>query len=146
LRGDDGAGQRVLEILGACDGVSARSVAQLVPELAAEIAGADSVLFIDADVTCLEPQIEPIARIAGRPTALTHTMTVSEVVGLAERLYGFAGVAFLCRVPARAFESAETLSPVAEAGALSAAEMVSKLLLWPQRADRVGPAARQAGR
>ena len=129
LRGDDGVGHRVLELLGASNGVRARSVPQLVPELAAEIASVESVLFIDADATCLEPQIETMACGGVRQTPLTPTMTAFEMVGLAERLYGFTGVAFLCRVPARTFERAEMLSPIAEAGARAAAEMVSQRLL-----------------
>jgi hydrogenase maturation protease len=126
LRGDDGAGQRVLELLGHSDRVLMRSVVQLTPELAAEVAAFEIVLFIDADVACSDPHIESVSRGPIRGTPLTHAAAIFEVVGLAERIYGFSGASFICRVPARAFEIPEALSPVAEAGAHSAVDLIRK--------------------
>jgi hydrogenase maturation protease len=124
LRGDDGAARRVLELVGAGSRVAVRCVVQLAPELAAEIAASETVLFIDADVACDQPRIGPVDRNPVRGTPLTHNVSISELVGLAERLYGFTGSSFVCRLPARAFENIEALSPSAEAGARSAAEMI----------------------
>jgi Ni,Fe-hydrogenase maturation factor len=112
LRGDDGVAHRVLELLG--PGVTKLGVQQLTPELACEVAQAETVVFIDADVLAGEPRLQPV----GEPhaTPLGHAMTPEEVVYLAKRLYGFAGEAFVCRVPAREFEG-EELSLEAERNA-----------------------------
>jgi Ni,Fe-hydrogenase maturation factor len=108
--------------------VAMRHVLQLTPELACEIAGAPVVVFVDADPHAAEPRIEPVMPYGGSGTPLGHTMSAAEVVGLAQRLYGFRGAAYLCRVPAAGFEG-EGLSPHAEAGARGAAELLRALLV-----------------
>jgi hydrogenase maturation protease len=128
LRGDDGVAHRVLQLINAGEGVSLRKVVQLTPEIAADIATAQRVIFIDADPLCVKPRIEPVTHHALRRTPLAHGMSPAEVVSLANYFYGFASAAFLCRVPASNFDGSQELSPQAEAGARAAAHIVQKLL------------------
>jgi hypothetical protein len=57
-----------------------RNILQLTPELAAEIAGFQLVMFIDADVTCSEPEIAPVSRDPIDRTPLSHAMYVFETL------------------------------------------------------------------
>ncbi len=122
LRRDDGAASRALELLG-----GTRAVMQLTPEMAPEIATYDRVFFLDADVNGGEPRIEPVTASAGAGP-LTHSHTPAQVVQLAERLYGFRGAAFLCRIPGVDFGMGEGLSVIAEANATAAARLVRPML------------------
>jgi hydrogenase maturation protease len=128
LRGDDGVAQRALQLIAPGGYVRLRQVCQLTPELAAEIAitGADTVFFLDADPSSTETTLEPVETRSTRGTPLAHSMSPAEVLELTRRLYGFAGEAFLCRIPAKYFEHGERLSPQAEAGAHAAAKMIQE--------------------
>ncbi len=127
LRGDDGVADHVADLLGARAGVDVRRLHQLTPELAEEIAHAAAVIFVDADPEVAEARLERLVPAPQR-SAFTHTVTPGDLVILAEQLYGFQGVAYLCRVPAENFAEGESLSEVAEAGARAAAECVLALL------------------
>jgi len=123
LRGDDGVAHRVVELLGA--GVEARSVMQLTPELAAEIAAYDTVVFLDAAVGIQTVTIEKVQKPAA-PATLTHVSSPSEIVTLATALFGFRGRALECRIPVADFEAGRRLSPLAEAFAKEAAQMLGE--------------------
>jgi len=128
LRRDDGAAHRVLQLLGPLPNVVVRDVMQLTPEMAEDIAAAEVVVVIDADVrpgeTFLRPlQAEPQAR-----TPVGHAMRPEEVVALAENLYGFRGRAYVCHVPGRDFSEGESLTPEAEANARAAAQLLRAML------------------
>ena len=127
LRGDDGVAHRVADLLDARPEVEVRRVAQLTPELAEEVAGAASVVFVDADPSAGEVRLERLAATPGRGP-ISHSMSAGELITLAERLYGFHGVAYLCHVPAQRFAAGEELTAVAEEGARAAAESVTELL------------------
>ena len=127
LRGDDGVAHRIAERLERSAGVEVRSVLQLAPEDASEVAHAEVVVFIDADVDATEPSIEPVITAGLRGTPLLHSLRPCEVVWFAERLFGFAGRAYLCRVPVEAFEG-EGLTAVAEAGAAGAVVLLHGLV------------------
>jgi hydrogenase maturation protease len=127
LRGDDGVADRVANLLGEPSGVDVRRVHQLTPELAEELAHATAVVFVDADPGAAEARVERLVPAPQR-SPFTHTVTPGDLVLLAEQLYGFQGVAYLCHVPARNFMEGDSLSEVAEAGARAAAECVLALL------------------
>ena len=99
---------------------------QLTPELAADLADAARVIFLDADIRACEPVIEPIGSENLVGTPLLHSLGPGEVVWLARRLYGFTGQAYLCRIPVESFEGS-ALSVAAE---LSAADTLSLLREW----------------
>ena len=102
LRGDDGIAWRVL------DGLQLPGdrlhLHQLTPEVAADIAPYAEVVFLDADVAAENPVVEPV----GDPTpasAFTHHVSPAAVVRAARLWFGFQGAAWLCRLPARDFDS-----------------------------------------
>lgn len=127
LRGDDAVAHRTLRLLALNDRVRLLGVFQLTPELAYEIAGADIVLFLDADPSAAEATLVRIEPPRGG-TPLTHSIGAAEVVAIARRLYAFAGEAFLCCIPAMRFAHGEELTPQAEAVAQSAAKLIQESL------------------
>ena len=105
LRGDDGVGALLAEQAGG------RSVHQLTPELAAELAELEAVLFIDAWLAPAggPPQlVEVIPAGAGAPD--THRLESAQLLAISQALYGRAPAACLLQVPAHAFEHGNTLS------------------------------------
>jgi len=124
LLGDDGVAHRALELFGAAEQVRVLSVIQLMPELAAEIAASDAVVFLDADCSIANVSFGVLDDSSSGGTPLTHFLGPSELLAMARGLYSFAGEAFLCRIPATQFEPGERLTPQAEESARSAAELL----------------------
>lgn len=108
LRRDDGVAHEVLRIIARTPCRELRSVQQLAPELAAEIAGFGRVVFLDADVRSLHPSIEPVGAVAPA-SPLTHAADPAQIVALSRVLFGFNGDAHVCRIPARDFSPGEGL-------------------------------------
>jgi Ni,Fe-hydrogenase maturation factor len=109
LRRDDGIAHHVLDLVRPTPGTRTRALLQLTPELAHDIAGCDAVIFIDADAGASVPSIEPLDQ-SPAPPAVTHISTPAEIVWLSRALFGFAGQAFLCRIPAEDLSCGEGLS------------------------------------
>ena len=128
LRGDDGVADHVADLLGARSGMNVRRVHQLTPELAEDISHATAVVFVDADPAVAEARLDRLVPGPQR-SPFTHSVTPGDLVLLAEQLYGFQGVAYLCHVPAENFTEGDSLSEVAEAGARAAAQCVLALLV-----------------
>jgi hydrogenase maturation protease len=129
LRRDDGAAQRVLELLGPIENVITRSCMQLTPEMAEEIAPAGTIVFIDADVNPGPPSLESLPHLPPPRTPLSHSVNPAELVALARELYFFRGSACVCHVPGVDFSEGEGLSPEAESNARAAAELLRRLCL-----------------
>jgi hydrogenase maturation protease len=125
LRGDDGVAHRVLELLGAR--VEARSVMQLTPELAAEIAGFDTVVFLDAAAGIQTVTMEDVPEPTAAAT-LTHVSRPAEIVALSTALFGFRGRALECRIPVADFTAGQQLSPLAEHFANEAAQLLGQTI------------------
>lgn len=92
LRSDDRAGREVVRRIEALavDGVTVRSVTQLVPELAVDVAHADHVVVVDASVdvdelTVSELDVDEHASASG---STTHHVTPASLVHLARMLDG----------------------------------------------------------
>ncbi len=130
LRRDDGVAHRVLELLNLASDVVTRSCHQLMPEMAEDIAPADKVIIIDADVEPGEPRLELIEAQPSDP--LTHMIRPAELVALSRRLYSFSGEAYLCRVPGFDFDQGIGLSAEAEANAQRAADLVRSSAVQPR--------------
>jgi hydrogenase maturation protease len=124
LRRDDGAAHRVLELLELPAGIKSISCHQLTPEMSEEIAAADAVVFIDADVNPGPAQLEPLEPGAGLNPLGGHFLQPQELLAIAQRLFAFRGVAWLCHVPGADFGDGEELSPMAEANARAAARLI----------------------
>ncbi|MBI4874045.1 MAG: hydrogenase maturation protease [Acidobacteria bacterium] len=128
LRRDDGAGRRVIELLAPPPEVAVREVFQLTPEIAEDLAGAGTVIFVDASVATDRVMLEPV-EAGGGSMPISHSLAPAEVVALAQVLYGFTGRSWLCHVPGVDFEDGEGLSETAEANARRAAERL-RAVLW----------------
>lgn len=92
LRSDDCAGREVarrIETLG-IDGVAVRSVTQLVPELAVDVADADHVVVVDASIDVAELTVSELDLDDHQSSsaATTHHVTPASLVHLARMLDG----------------------------------------------------------
>lgn len=125
-RRDDGVGRRVATLLGA-GGWDLRTPRELLPEMAEEVSAAARVIFIDADYVPGESRLESLKPTCC-PGLLTHGLRPCDLLSLTRKLYGFAGEAWLCRVPGEDFGEGEGLSAKAEANALKAAALLRVML------------------
>jgi len=127
LRRDDGVAHHVSDLLNVHPDVETRAVLQLAPEMAEEMARYDTVIFVDADVSAKELLIEPVD---AKPSlsGLTHVSRPSEIVALAQALFGFSGEAYACRIPVSQLSEGEELSQRTKKLAVSAAESVLAIL------------------
>jgi hydrogenase maturation protease len=127
LRGDDGVGQHLAREAAAqgWPGVRSIAVTQLTPELAAEIARAELVIFVDAVERAGAQGVQAMEILAQTSSqAMTHHTTPQGLLAMAQALYGACPRAVLVSVPGVNFELSEGLSPVA----LQGAELALKLI------------------
>ena len=121
LRGDDGAGTWLAEqaaVLMAADPggpVAVRSVQQLTPELAEELAQLEEVLFIDAWLApaTAAPELTEIGPAPG--AAESHRLEPAQLLAMSQALFGSMPRAHLLQVPAHAFAHGMELSEELEA-------------------------------
>ncbi len=133
LRSDDGVGQHIAWKIAAIGWPGVRSIAttQLTPELAAEIAQATQVIFVDAIVTDAIQCVQTITfspqavALSAAPGAMTHHATPQGLLGLARSLYGHCPRGVLMSVPGVNFELGETLSRIALQNAAVALQLIS---------------------
>ena len=126
LRGDDGAGPQLIDGL-AADGDShlqTLAVHQLTPELAAVVASASAVLFVDACPT--QPRLTLTAITAAAPETVksnlgrgggcfSHQLTPAQLLALSRAVYGAQPPAWQLLIPAVQLEPGEALSPTTRA-------------------------------
>lgn len=120
LRGDDAVGPWVAEQVAAWNVPEVRSLSvhQLAPELAAEMAEAEVVFFIDACVMeagKTQARIEPVASQKGR-SQLDHLWSPSVLLHLTNTLYDANPVAYQILIPALQFDYGAPLSAIAREG------------------------------
>jgi hydrogenase maturation protease len=131
LRGDDGIGPRVVEAIAAANypGVRARTVFQLVPELAAELVEAGTIVFVDALADPSRIAVE-MARLEAEEIAdwSTHAADPRSLLALTRAVYGRTPEAWWLMVPGRNFALGEGLSPIAEANARRAVARLKRLI------------------
>jgi len=122
LRGDDGVGPFVIDLLRAARAgwLELRTVLGPMPELAGELPGHDTVVFVDADVRAREVTLSPLAT---DERDRLHRFALARVVKMARAL-GFVGRAWICSVPVTSFDAGEKLSPEAVLAAGRAAAVV----------------------
>jgi hydrogenase maturation protease len=118
LRGDDGIGYQVAETVSEWQLPQIRSIAihQLLPELAADIAEVEMVIFVDAVVT-VDPARSDIiitSLVAGGDENFsTHIITPQLLLGLTQKLYAATPDAYLLTIPAIDFTLGANLSSIA---------------------------------
>lgn len=112
------------------DGLRARFVHQLAPELAELLAAHDLVVFVDAHVA--EAGWDPVhwqeVQPAFQSSLVGHHLKPSSVVALAEALYGRRPRAYVLSVLGVDFDFGEGLSAQASAGADQAVERLLALV------------------
>jgi hydrogenase maturation protease len=132
LRGDDAVGRLIAEAIADWElpGVTALSVHQLVPELAADIAEADRVVFVDAAVAAADASDVDLSPV--EPTesdrAQTHFVSPGGLVALTEVVYGSRPECLLVCVPGVQFDVGEGLSQAARGAMDRALKLVRDLL------------------
>jgi hydrogenase maturation protease len=130
MRGDDAAGPCVARRVAAWGRpeVDGLAVHQLTPELAAALAGAEVVVFVDACVKDRERAVCLRRLEAGPAAVMGHTSDPRWLLSLADALYGRRPEAWLVTIPAADFGLGERLSPLARTGLAVALRHINRLV------------------
>jgi hydrogenase maturation protease len=136
LRSDDGVGPRLAEWaeerFQENDNVRVVARQQWTPDLAGEIAAAESVLFVDSSIESLTGHVglipvEPHANING---STTHHMNANELMKLAQELFGSRSAhSMLLTVGAGSTELGESFTDLVEAALPRARGVLEKAVL-----------------
>lgn len=133
LRGDDGVGPFLCawaeERFAGVDGVRAMARQQWSPELAADVAAAEAVIFLDCtlDGQPGDVRLQEITAAPIRPGLVTHHLGAAELLSVARDLYGAALTrALVLTIGASSIELGEGLSPAVQA-AIPAAQKALEL-------------------
>lgn len=133
LRGDDGVGYWVAEAVEAWNLQDVRShpCHQLTPDVAAEIAEADQVIFVDATPPanpCSPLKIERLVPMGDAGIVSTHHNTPQGLLAMSQALYGQLPPAYAILLPTRDFRFSDRLSPIAESGMHQALARIRNLI------------------
>ncbi|MDJ0708082.1 MAG: hydrogenase maturation protease [Leptolyngbyaceae cyanobacterium MO_188.B28] len=145
LRGDDAVGLRVAKALTdwRLPSVKALAVHQLAPELVADIAKADYVIFVYACGKSCAPnvQIDPI--VISKPSSplykapvLTYNCEPSTLLALTHALYGRHPQAWLLQIPTESFDLGGSLSDTAHQGIDRALRTIEQFFTTYLRSQR----------
>jgi hydrogenase maturation protease len=136
LRSDDGVGSRLAEWAEERfrndPNVRVISRQQWTPELASDVAGADSVLFIDASIKAPPGRVRltPVSSRSEGPAEFSHHLTPSQLLSVTRTLYGsIKSHAMLLTVGAGSTELGETFSDKVEAALPRAQGVLEKAVL-----------------
>ncbi len=131
LRGDDGIGPYVAEILTRRELplVVVHSTIQLVPELAEEVAGARCVIFVDA---CYNAGACPVhihrLNLATSDSNHAHSVGPKDILRLASMCFGRVPPAWLAAVAGYDFGLGNGLSLEARDNALETVTLIAKVI------------------
>ncbi|MBD2136282.1 hydrogenase maturation protease [Anabaena sp. FACHB-1237] len=131
LRGDDAIGQRVANTIESwhLSNVKSYSVHQLTPELAANLAQTNIVIFVDAGVNCQSEDVQVESLLPAMDQEINgHTGDPRSLIALAQILYGHCPAAWLITVPGENFELSDRLSSKAEKGMAIALTKIISIL------------------
>ena len=130
LRCDDGAGRVVAERIESMElaGVAVRSVMQLVPELALEIAEVDTVVFVDANVEVTETTVQPVEARPVDPSGMSHHTTPGSLITMTASVGSPPSRAFAISIPVTNIGLGMELTPMTEAGVDTAVSMVKEIV------------------
>ncbi len=138
LAGDDAAGPEAAARLDGRAGVVIKIVHQLTPELAADVAAANRVIFVDAAAGGRVVCSTPLAPFEDAPAA-THALSPQAILSLARAVYGRIPPAFLVTIPASQFSLGRGLSPLARRAIPAALRAVRRLLRGSSQGPRMMP-------
>jgi hydrogenase maturation protease len=139
LAGDDAAGPEAAARLEDQPGVVVRIVHQLTPELAAEVAAADRVVFVDAAVEGHDVNVARLSTDAGTQAStpsITHALSPQAVLTLAGAVYGRIPPAFLVTIPGRRFALGRDFSRMTCRAIPVAVDAIERLLRGAPQASR----------
>ena len=130
LRSDDGAGRVVADRVERLDlpGVTVRSVSQLVPELALEIAEADAVIFVDSSIDAVETTAVPVSPKPAAPSATTHYADPATLLAMSASIGPVPVEAYVVSIPVTNLDLGFDLSPTTEQGVELAVDLVVNLI------------------
>jgi len=131
LRGDDGVGYLAAEQIAAWHWPQVKAIAchQLTPELAAELAPCDRVLFIDATLPGMQTDVHlhPLQPTKSAPLE-AHRSHPADLLQLTAQLYGQSPQAYHLLLPTAQMAFSEELSAIAQAGLAEGLLMVRGFL------------------
>jgi hydrogenase maturation protease len=130
LRSDDGAGRVVADRIAALGlpGVSTRSLSQLTPELALEIAGKAQVVFVDASVDVAETTVSTVVADDGEESAWTHHTTPQSLLAMTRAVGPVPQRAHTVSIPVADLGLGMELSPITAAGVVEAVDLIRDLI------------------
>ena len=133
LRGDDGIGYKIAEIIEQwnLDNITSFAVHQLTPDLAENIAKADTVIFIDAvPITNINTANLEIKTISSnqKNNNLAHHNNPEQLLSLSQAIYQKSPRAYWILVPALHFNFSEEFSLITQKYANIALEKIKKFL------------------
>lgn len=131
LRSDDGVGQIVARKIANSHlpGVRSLYLHQLTPELAADIAEVELVIFVDATLAAIAPEVrvsplQPLFSIEIK----SHTSDPRMLLNLAQTLYNHCPKAWWVTIPGENFELGDAISPLARRGITQALRQINSLI------------------
>ncbi len=129
LRGDDGVGPRVAELVGALGlpGLATLACDLLTPELADPISRAGSVVFVDASLEV--PRVVRLRQITPAESSqiLAHAADPRTMLALARDVFGHAPEAWWLTIPAENLAVGSELTELARRGTEEAVERIKGL-------------------
>lgn len=130
LRSDDGAGRVVADRIEAMGlrGVQVRSVHQLTPELALDIAGANTVVFVDASVEVAMTTMAPVVADPSPPTALNHHNTPGSLLAMTGAVGRVPERAFAISIPVTELGLGTELTPMTEIAVDQAISLITEII------------------
>jgi len=130
LRSDDRAGREVADRIEAAElpGVEVRSQSQLTPELALDIASADVVVFVDADIDCRELTVRPIEARERGAQSMSHHTDPETMLLLARDVGAVPRVAHMVSIPASDLALGFEMSPATREAVGEAVEVITALV------------------
>ena len=133
LRGDDGVGYKIAEIIEQwnINNITSLAVHQLTPDLAENIAQADTVIFVDAvtitDINQAKLEIKTISSNQ-KSNNLAHHNNPEQLLSLTQAIYQKVPQAYWILVPAFNFNFSEGLSPFTQKYVNLALEKIKDML------------------
>ncbi|MBI1387252.1 MAG: hydrogenase maturation protease [bacterium] len=136
LRGDDGFGWRVIDMLRSEGGASdalLESHHQLTPEMAELLSRLDRVIFVDVSLTGEPGEVTHRELVAPPKLNLAniHQFTVETLLAYSSQLFGRAPEAYLVTTVGASFDYEEVLSDAASRAVPAAVRCVRDLLQFP---------------
>lgn len=131
LRSDDGIGVRIAQIVAHWHLLQVRSLAchQLTPEIAADLAQVDLVIFVDA---CQVVGINTVKLYSLQPLVLnqirSHLSDPRAILSLTQAIYQKCPQAWWLTVPGSNFEFGDRLSAIAQQGVSEALIQIKSLI------------------